>query len=376
MIASDADSDNGETGFLANSSQGSCSPPVVRLRHYTPTNPMIRTLLLASIATISVPAFAHDATAHMAKAASTFLESLTPEQKTKATFAFKTEGKDERFDWHFVPKDRKGLPLKEMTEPQRKLAKALLKTGLSADGYQKAETIQSLEVILRDLEKDTRGMRDPDKYYVTIFGAPGAKEPWGWRWEGHHQSFNYTCIGQEATMTPSFFGSNPGTVPSGPQKGMRVLEKEESLGRAFVKSLNDEQRKKAVIMEKAPKDIVNVPGRNDTKAEGIAYSALNDDQKKELAELVKLYLFRCRPDVAEGDWARVQKGGLEKLHFAWAGGFEPGQGHYYRVQAGNFVLEYDNVQNGANHPHTVWRDFDRDFGLDELARHYKESHKP
>src|SRR5688572_16314143 len=143
MIASDADSDNGETGSLANSSQGSCSPPVIRLRHYTPTNPMIRTLLLASIATIAVPAFAHDATAHMAKAASSFLESLTPEQKTKATFAFKTEGKDERFDWHFVPKDRKGLPLKEMTEPQRKLAKALLKTGLSADGYQKAETIQS-----------------------------------------------------------------------------------------------------------------------------------------------------------------------------------------------------------------------------------------
>ena len=335
---------------------------------------MIRTLLLASIVTNTAPSFAHDASAHMAKAANAFLESLTPDQKAKATFAFKTEGKDERVDWHFIPRERKGLPIKDMTEPQRNLAKALLKTGLSADGYQKAEIIQGLEAVLRELEKDTTGKRDPEKYYVSIFGTPGPKEPWAWRWEGHHQSFNYTCVGKETTMTPSFFGSNPGVVQSGPKKGTRVLGKEEDLGRALVKSLNDEQRKKAVIMEKAPNDILNVPGRNDTKPEGIPYSALNAEQQKELVELVKVYLFRCRPDVAEGDWARVQKGGMEKLHFAWAGGFELGQPHYYRVQAGNFVLEYDNVQNGANHPHSVWRDFDRDFGMDELARHYKEAH--
>jgi hypothetical protein len=335
---------------------------------------MIRTLLLASIVTITAPVFAHDASAHMAKAAGALLESLTPEQKTKATFPFKTDDKDERVNWHFIPRDRKGLPIKEMTEPQRKLAKALLKTGLSADGYQKAEIIQGLEAVLRELEKDTTGKRDPEKYYVSIFGTPGAKEPWAWRWEGHHQSFNYTCVGKEVTMTPSFFGSNPGVVQSGPKQGTRVLGKEEDLGRALVKSLNEEQRKQAVIMEKAPNDILNVPGRNDTKAEGIPYPALNPEQQKELVGLVKIYLFRCRPEVAEEDWARVQKGGMDKLHFAWAGGFELGQPHYYRVQAGNFVLEYDNVQNGANHPHSVWRNFDRDFGMDELARHYKESH--
>jgi hypothetical protein len=323
----------------------------------------------------AVSALAHDASVDMEKAAKAFLGSLTPEQKAKASIVFKTEGKDERLDWHFIPRDRKGLPIKEMTEPQRDLARTLLKTGLSEHGYKKAEIIQQLESVLKEMEKDTVGRRDPEKYFVTIFGEPGEKQPWGWRWEGHHLSFNYTLApGREPAMTPSFFGSNPGEVKDGPQKGTRVLGREEDLGRELVKSLDAEQLKVALIAKEAPKDILNVPGRADTKPEGITYAKLNDAQKKQLVTLVKEYLFRCRPNVAELDWARVQKVGIDQLHFAWAGGLERGEPHYYRVQVGNFVLEYDNVQNGANHPHSVWRDFDRDFGLDVLADHHKESH--
>jgi hypothetical protein len=336
---------------------------------------MTRILLLSSIAALAVPAFAHEAATDMAKAASAFLAALNPEQKAQATFPFESESKSERLNWHFIPKERKGLPIKALTEPQRSLAKTLLKTGLSDDGYQKAETIQGLENVLREMEKDTTGKRDPEKYFVSIFGTPGGKEPWGWRWEGHHQSFNFTCADDAApTMTPSFFGSNPGVVQEGPKKGTRVLGKEEDLGRALVKTLNEEQRKKAVILQEAPKDILNVPGRNDTKAAGIPYSDLNPDQKKQLVELTKVYLLRCRPDVAAEDWSKVEKAGLDKLAFAWAGGFELGEPHYYRVQSGNFVVEYDNVQNGANHPHSVWRDFDHDFGQDLLAEHYKKAH--
>jgi hypothetical protein len=336
---------------------------------------MTRTLLLSSISALAMPCFAHDASADMAKAATAFLNSLSAEEKAQAIFKFESEEKAERLNWHFIPKERKGLPIKAMSEPQRALAKALLKTGLSDDGYHKAEIIQGLEAVLREMEKDTTGKRDPEKYFVSIFGTPGGKEPWGWRWEGHHQSFNYTCAGDGApTMTPSFFGSNPGVVQAGPKKGTRVLGKEEDLGRALIKSLDEEQRKKAVILQDAPKDILNVPGRSDTKPEGISYAALKGDQQKQLVELTKVYLLRCRPDVAAEDWSRVEKAGLDKLHFAWAGGFELGEPHYYRVQAGNFVVEYDNVQNGANHPHSVWRDFDRDFGADVLAEHYKKSH--
>lgn len=344
--------------------------------HWFPTpHPFMKSLF--PFFALTAAALAHDAAADMAKAANAFLGSLTTEQKAKATFAFKTEGKDQRLDWHFVPRDRKGLPIKDMTEPQRELARKLLKTGLSDHGYKKAEVIQSLEIILREAEKDTRGIRDPEKFYVTIFGTPGGKEPWGWRWEGHHQSFNYTLApGKEPSMTPAFLGSNPGEVKDGPHKGTRPLGKEEDLGRELVKSLDAEQLKVALIAKDAPRDILNVPGRADTKPEGITYAKLNDAQKKQLVTLVKEYLFNHRADVAEVDWARVQKLGLDQLHFAWAGGLERHQPHYYRVQLANFVLEYDNVQNGANHPHSVWRDFDRDFGLDVLADHYKDSHAP
>ena len=334
-------------------------------------------LHLDALIAFATPVFAHDATADMAKAANALLGSLTAEQKVTATFAFESEAKGERLNWHFIPRARKGLPIKEMSEPQRTLAKALLKTGLSEDGYTKAEIIQGLEAVLREMEKDTTGRRDPEKYYVSIFGTPGGKEPWGWRWEGHHLSFNFTCAGSAApAMTPSFFGSNPGEVKDGPQKGTRVLGAEEDIGRALVKSLNEEQRKAAVIAAVAPKDILAVPGRNDTKPEGIACAKLDAAQKEQLVKLVKLYLFRCRADVAAEDWAKIEKAGLDRLHFAWAGGLERGDGHYYRVQSGDFVIEYDNTQNGANHPHSAWRDYAHDFGADVLAEHYKKAHAP
>ncbi len=331
--------------------------------------------LLPALLALATSAFAHDANVEMAKAANAFLASLKPEQKAQATFPFESEAKGERLNWHFIPRERKGLPLKDMTEPQVALARALLKTGLSDDGYRKAETIQSLEAILKVMEKDTTGKRDPMKYYVSIFGTPGDKT-WGWRWEGHHQSFNYTSAGSAApSVTPSFFGTNPGEVREGERKGLRVLGLEEDLGRALVKSLNDEQRKAAVISTEAPKDILNDPKRPDpTKPEGVPASKLSAGQQAELVKIIKLYLFRCRTDVAAEEFAKIEKAGIGSVHFAWAGGFELGQPHYYRIQNSAFVLEYDNTQNGANHVHCIWRDFANDFGGDVLKRHVSQEH--
>ena len=330
------------------------------------------TVILLALATA---AFAHDAYVEMAKAANAFLASLTPEQKAQATFPFESDAKGERVNWHFIPRERKGLPIKDMTGPQVALARALLKTGLSDDGYKKAETIQSLEAILREMEKDTTGKRDPLKYFVSIFGAPGGKT-WAWRWEGHHQSFNYTSAGDAApSMTPSFFGTNPGEVREGERKGLRVLGLEEDLGRSLVKSLSDEQRRIAVMPGDAPKEIFNDPKRPDpTKPEGIPASKLNADQQATLVKIIKLYLFRCRTDVAAEEFAKIEKAGIGSVHFAWAGGFELAQPHYYRVQNTAFVLEYDNTQNNANHVHCIWRDFANDFGGDVLKRHASEGH--
>ena len=334
--------------------------------------PLPATLALA-FALLATPLRAHDAGAEMSAAANDFLRALNPAQKSQATFGF-TDA--ERANWHFIPKERKGLQIKEMAQEQRLLAHALLATGLSHRGYGKAVSIMSLEAILAEMEKGKVGgmVRDPERYFVSIFGTPGT-EPWGWRFEGHHLTLNYTAAGGTAAMTPSFFGTNPGEVREGIRSGTRVLGAEEDLGRKLVKSLNDEQRKAAVILAEAPKDIFNKPESRDfTKPEGLPQSALTAEQSAMLMKLIREYLFRCRPDVAAEDLAKVEAAGLGKLHFAWAGGFEPGQPHYYRVQSGSFVLEYDNTQNDANHVHSIWRDLDHDFGADLLKKHIAGEH--
>ncbi|MEA3210181.1 MAG: hypothetical protein QOE70_3238 [Chthoniobacter sp.] len=333
-----------------------------------------QTSLLLAVLIAAAPLRAHESSAEMAAAANNLLVTLTPEQKQKAVFEF---AGDERKNWHFIPRPRLGLPLKELTYEQRLLAQALLASGLSNRGYAKAVSIMSLESVLAILEKDKVGgaVRDPENYFVSIFGNPGVA-PWGWRIEGHHLSLNFAIAGDEApSMTPSFFGTNPGDVKTGPRAGTRILGTEEDLGRKLVKSLTDEQRKVATVLPEAPKEILNDPKRNDpTQPEGIPQSQLTAEQSATLVKLIKEYLFRCRPDVAAEDWAKVEKAGLDKLYFTWAGGLELGQPHYYRVQGGHFVLEYDNTQNDANHVHSIWRDFDHDFGGDVLKAHLDSAH--
>jgi hypothetical protein len=235
----------------------------------------------------------------------------------------------------------------------------------------------SLESVLKEMEKDTTGKRDPERYFISIFGTPGGKAPWGWRFEGHHLSLNYCSVDDGApAMTPSFFGTNPGEVREGDRKGTRVLANEEELGRALVKMLTPEQLKTAIFTDKAPADVLNDPARPDrTKPEGLPWDKLTAEQQAQLVKVVKEQLFRCRPDVAGEEWTRIEKEGLSKIHFAWAGGLERGEPHYYRIQNEKFVVEYDNTQNQANHPHSVWRDFDRDFGGDLLKRHIEDAHK-
>ena len=333
--------------------------------------------LAAVLASLTAPLPAHDASTEMAQAAKNFLAALTPDQRTKAVFEFPDT---ERTNWHYIPRVRKGLPMKEMASEQRLLAQALVATGLSHRGYSKAVSIMSLETILAEIEKGQPGkpVRDPEMYFVSIFGTPGGSAPWAWRLEGHHLALNYTVPGGDAVpaMTPSFFGTNPGEVRSGPREGTRILGQEEDLARELVKSLTEEQRKTAVILAEAPKEIFNDPKRVDpTKPEGVPRAQMTPAQQALLTKLIREYLFRCRPDVAAEDWAKIEKAGLDAIHFAWAGSVEPRQPHYYRVQGGNFVLEYDNTQNDANHVHSIWRDFNHDFGGDLLGKHVAGAHR-
>jgi Protein of unknown function (DUF3500) len=316
---------------------------------------------------------AHTAAEEMADAANHFLAALNPDQKAKAHFDLKA---DERQNWHFIPKDRNGLPMKGMTSAQKLLAQSLLASGLSQRGYVKATTIMSLEQVLAEMEGPNRHFpRDPELYYVSIFGNPGAKETWGWRVEGHHVSINFTIVkGEFISATPSFLGSNPAEVKEGPRKGLRVLAAEEDLGRQLVKSLDADQRKVAIIAVKAPAEIITGADRKVKALEpvGLAVGQMNDDQKQILKKLIHEYVYRDRPEVADKDLAKIREAGPEKILFAWAGGVEPGQGHYYRIQGPTFLMEYDCTQNNANHIHAVWRDFESDFGEDLLREHYDQ----
>lgn len=339
---------------------------------------MKRVFVFPLLLLFAVPAHAHEEAAanEMAAAANNLIASFTPEQKTAGVFALDN---DHRLDWHFVPKERKGIPLKSMTPQQRHLTTALLATSLSAKGLIKASSIMSLEEVLKRIEaSNPRLTRDPELYFVSIFGDPGPGKTWGWRFEGHHLSLSFTVAdGLHISSTPSMMGSNPDIVPDGPHKGFQILSDEENVARELAKSLSKEQRSKAVINEKAPSDLLSGNRRKISPLEptGISWSDLNSDQQQQLWTLVKTYVERARGEIADVDLKKITAAGQDKIHFAWAGGLERGQGHYYRIQGPTFLLEYDNTQNNANHIHSVYRDFNEDFGEDLLQKHYDQEHK-
>ena len=308
----------------------------------------------------------------LAQAASAFLATLDPARKAKVQFAFDS---DERLNWFFIPKDREGLPLKQMTAAQQKAALDLIEAGLSQKGFSKAEAIRALEPVLAEMEKDPV-RRDTEKYYLTIFGDPSPAGTWGMRWEGHHLSLHWTLVaGRAIATTPQFFGSNPAEVREGPKKGTRVLHAEEDLGRAVVKSLTDEQRRQAIIAPDAPSDILTTNARKAAIQEntGIAYAQMTATQRGLLLSLIEEYASAQAPALAAERVAKLKKAGLDEVKFAWMGGTEKGDPHYYRVQGPTFLIEYDCVQNQANHIHAVWRDFAGDFGIDLLEQHYKHA---
>jgi len=316
---------------------------------------------------------ADGAASAMARAAEALLAGLTPEQRAEVRFEL---GDGERSNFHFIPRERRGVPLKAMSQPQRALARALLETGLSRRGVETADTIMSLEQVLFDMGHNPRA-RDPERYYFSVFGEPGSERPWGWRMEGHHLSLNFTVVeGAPVAWAPAFFGANPAHVRSGPRAGVRALASEEDLARALVSSMSAEQRAVAIVAAEAPAEMITEARERvePLSPPGIRYPELRAAQRGQLEELLGLYLSRMAPELAAGRRAAIEDAGLESVTFGWAGVLEVGGPHYYRIQGPSFLVEYDNTQDGANHVHTVWRDFAGDFGRDLLREHYREAH--
>ena len=310
----------------------------------------------------------------MAIAGETFFNSLSAEQQAIASIAFDDA---ERQEWFYVPRLRKGIPYKQLDQAQRQLANALLNAGLSQQGFLKTATIMSLEPVLREMEQGA-ARRDAELYYFSLFGSPRSSKPWGWRVEGHHISLNFTIAGDaRIASTPSFLGANPAEVQHGPRKGLRALHSEEDIARTLIKSLDSKQRAQAIVTETAPGDILTTNSRkaDPIKPAGLQANRLSGAQTELLMSLLNEYADNMASDIAAARIAKLRAAGFNNIHFAWAGPIERGQPHYYRVQGPTFLIEYDNVQNNANHIHSVWRDFNGDFGLDLLAEHYKNDHR-
>lgn len=340
-------------------------------------------LTVVALSAFAVSAQRSKTESRMADAAKAFLATLDAAQKQKAQFPFTSE---ERVKWGFVPseilawKHREGVTLKQMTAAQRKAALELLRVSLSDKGNEKATGIRSLEYVLLDQEKGKGPLRDAENYYFTVYGEPSDSGTWGWRYEGHHCSQNFTVVkGKTVVGSPEFFGTNPAEVRTevkdGPPKGTRILAGEEDLGRAVVASLSDDQKKVAILNAVAPADIATGNTRQAAIQEdtGIAYKDLSKDQQGKLRALLQEYCNNMPAAQAAQRMDGIKKAGMDNVKFAWLGSIEKGQGHYYRVQGSTFLIEYDNTQNGANHVHSVWRDFKGDFGADLLAMHYQQS---
>jgi hypothetical protein len=310
----------------------------------------------------------------MVDTAKAYLATLKPAQRAQTTIGFDSE---ERQNFHYTPVPRKGLALREMNSEQKHLAEALLSAGLSVQGIIKAHTVMSLEQVLKDLELDKGPERDPDKYYVSIFGEPSQHGTWGFRFEGHHVSLNYTIVDGNIASSPSFFGANPAEVKNGPRAGLRALMREEDLALDLVQSLNDEQRALAVFDKTAPKEIITAESRKaalNGQPSGLPFSKMSSKQKEVLGQLVAEYASNFPAPIADMRLDQYRKM-QANLYFAWAGGMKHGDPNYYRIQTPTFLIEFDKTQDNGNHIHSVWRDFTNDWGGDLLAAHYQAAHK-
>jgi hypothetical protein len=314
----------------------------------------------------------------MAEAASAWLSSLTPAQRAKAAYGFPDPG--QRARWYYTPTEQGGLPLAEMDPIQQRLAHQLAASGLSRAGYVAVSTVMGLENVL-DAVEGWRGsypgravpsrFRDPQLYYVSVFGEP-ASGSWGWRLGGHHVAVNYTIVdGRGLAVGPLFLGANPASSPLVGPGVLRPLAGEEDLARRLLNALGPDQRERATLSASAPRDILQTNrSAVDPQAlepKGLGAAGMDPAQRDLLLALVHQYLDRLPEEVAAPRADRLTGGDPDAMHFAWAGGAEPGQPHYYRVQGPRLLIEYDNTQNRVNHVHSVLRDPIGDFGADLLA---------
>jgi hypothetical protein len=299
-------------------------------------------------------------------AARAFLRSLSPAARARASFPFAGA---ERTRWHWtVPASvpRNGLPLRDMTAAQRRLALRLLRSSTSPAGYRKALDIIALQGVLQRMDTGIGDPFDPELYYVSVFGRPGSRA-WGWRLEGHHLSRHFTVVDGTLTVEPFFLGAWPTRADSAFRsvgRGYRTMPREEDAAREIVRSLDGRLRARAVFSAASLTDHVtqNAVRVRPLDPVGVLARDLPSGGQARVLEIVRTYLANHPRVLARDAFRRIQRAGLDRIRFGWAGSMRPGEPQYYRLQGPTFVLEFDNSRNDGTHIHSVWRDFQRDFG--------------
>lgn len=306
--------------------------------------------------------------------ASEFINSLSKDQYAKAVFSFND---NKREIWSFLPGAimwRPGLKLNELSDKQNDLLFNLLKSSLSEAGYDKVQRIIELENILAEIEGNDE-FRNADNYFVSFYGSPVKDSLWAWSFEGHHLSLKFTITPNGTAVVPRFMGASPATILSGPSKGERTLQKEEDYGIQLIQSMSTEQKEKTIFRKNPYFDIVtqNAIEVTPLTPAGISVKDLNENQRELLEKLIFEYLASLPRDLADERFRKIKNEDFENIRFSWAGATNVKEGHYYRVQGKIFLIEFDNFLDNANHIHTVWREYDGDFGRDLILEHYRNS---
>jgi hypothetical protein len=306
--------------------------------------------------------------------ANTFINSLDSVQKSKTVFTFDTMA---RYEWHYVPPTsvpRQGIAIRELNSAQKQTIYNLLKTYLSSNGYTRTQDIMNTEYLLKELEPNSKG-RIPENYFVSFYGNPVKDKTWGWKITGHHLALNYTIVDNQLAFAPFFFGVYPAVRTNGKTKDKNIFQDEEELGFKLVNALSKEQKSKAIFNLFPYQDIVTKTSHKVVPFDtvGIIAENLTLEQKHLLNQLIVTYLSNMPSKIAKLRMERIVAEDFNKISFGWAGSTKPGEPHYYRIQGKTFLIELDNTQNNANHVHTVWRDFNGDYGIDLLNEHYKKS---
>lgn len=304
-----------------------------------------------------------------------FLQSLNEAQLEQTNLPFDDLS---RQNWHFFPGRmlfRPGILLEDLTSEQKDLAFNMLRHYLSESGYKKTKQIISLEEVLAEMEQNT-DFRNPEVYYIAVYGNPEKDSLWAWSFEGHHVSLNFTIVEEQIAMSPRFLGAGPAIVPIGKRKGERTLAQEEDLGLELINSMTTAQRQQTIFQEASYWELVTATSTEVGPLDpvGIKFTDLQPKQQQILSKLIEAYISTMPEALAEQRLTALQQEDPAEIRFGWAGATEIGQPHYYRVQGQSFLIEFDNSQSNANHIHTVWRDFDGDFGRDLIREHYQKHH--